>query len=137
MTHLVRIAAAALLLAGALPAAAVDTAPAPAAAPPADPGRLSGAAAWATIVGNTIDGKVAGEDFADYFDPSGAVRHVDQNGLSSGTWALQGDKVCLDFPDDDERSCLAFEVAGGAGTAVDDDGTPIRFTVRPGNSKGL
>ncbi len=126
-----RLAAAAGLLAGAgLWGAAADT------APPA-PATLSGAAAWAAIKGNTVAGKAAGEDFSDYFDPGGAVRHVDGNGLSAGTWALQGDKVCLDFPDDDERTCLFFEVTGAAGTAVGDDGTPMRFTVEPGNSKGL
>ncbi len=127
----------ATLIAGALlagPLAAAQPAPQPA---PATPGKLSGAAAWAVLVGNTISGKIAGEDFSDYFDPGGAVRHVDGNGLSAGTWSLQGDKVCLDFPDDDERSCLTLEVEGSAGTALDDDGTPIRFAVETGNSKGL
>lgn len=125
----VRLAAAVGLLAGAgLGSAALADSAAP---------TLSGAAAWTVLKGNTILGKAAGEDFSDYFDPDGAVRHVDGNGLSAGTWSLQGDKVCLDFPEDDERTCLAFEVTGGAGTAVGDDGTPLRFTVEPGNSKGL
>ncbi len=113
----------------------VPTAPPPASA--ATPEKQTGAAAWAAIVGNTIEGKVAGQDFSDYFDKGGGVRHVDQNGLSSGTWTLQGDKVCLDYPDDDERSCMSFEVAGTSGTALDDDGNRIRFTIEPGNSKGL
>lgn len=132
MIHPARAALAAGLLLVSVAAVAADSAvPAPAGA------ALSGAAAWEALKGNTILGKVAGEDFSDYFDPGGAVRHVDGNGQSAGTWAVQGDKVCLDFPEDDERSCLAFEVTGSTGTAVDDDGTPLRFTVEPGNSKGL
>ena len=121
--------AAGLMLASSAAVAADSVAPAGVA--------LSGAAAWEAIKGNTILGKVAGEDFSDYFDPGGAVRHVDGNGQSAGTWAVQGDKVCLDFPEDDERSCLSFEVTGATGTAVDDAGTPLRITVEPGNTKGL
>lgn len=139
MIDLVRASAvaAALLVAGAR-ASGAETAPPPAVPDPPAAGRtLSGAAAWAAIVGNTIDGRVAGREFSDYFDREGAVRHIDGNGSSAGTWALQGDRVCLDFPDDDERNCLTFEVTGTTGSALDDDGDPIRFTVVPGNSKGL
>lgn len=116
-------------------------APAPQAAP-TSPGqsvldKLTGAAAWAALRGNTITSKSAVETFAEYFDPSGTVKYVDQDGPSSGTWAVKDDKVCLDFPDSDEAVCLTFEVTGTTGSSVADDGATVRFDILPGNSKGL
>ena len=100
------------------------------------PTRLLGTAAWKALVGNTITGKTSTGTFSEYFDPAGAVRYVDQDGLSAGTWSVQGDRVCVEFPDDDERSCSIFAVTGSEGTS-EEDGNTIRFDVLPGNAKGL
>ena len=99
--------------------------------------KRTGMAAWDALKGNTITGRSAGETYSEYFDPAGTVRTVDADGLSTGTWAVQNNKVCFDFPDDDEHSCTAFEVTGTSGTATDDDGGVLRFDILPGNSKGL
>lgn len=111
----------------ATPAAPADTAPA----------TLTGLAAWERLKGNTVDGKAAGQTVVEFFDPSGSVKYVDKDGLSTGTWAVQKDKVCFDFPDEDDRTCTTFEVTGSSGTAVDDDGETLKFSILPGNAKGL
>ena len=122
-----------------LPARAQGAAPAPATPPVAAAlaEKKTGAAAWAALVGNTISGSSGAEAFTEFFEAGGGVKYVDKNGPSAGTWALQGAKVCFDFPDDDDRTCSAFEVTGSTGTAVDDDGTTARFDILTGNAKGL
>jgi hypothetical protein len=118
------------------PSEAQTDSPAAQATPAA--GTLTGLAAWNALVGNTITGKSVGDSFSEFFDPGGSVKYVDKNGASSGTWAVQGGKVCIDFPEDDDRSCPKFEVTGKTGTYVDDDGgAVIHFEILPGNSKGL
>lgn len=106
-----------------------------ASAPTAD--KRTGLAGWEALKGNTITGRSASATYSEYFDPAGAVRLVDADGLSTGTWTVQNNKVCFDFPDDDEHSCTAFEVTGTSGTATEDDGSVLRFDILPGNSKGL
>lgn len=117
----------------AAPAPPSATAPGDAAAP----AKLTGLAAWERLKGNTVDGKSAGQTVVEFFDAGGGVKYVDKDGLSTGTWAVQKDKVCFDFPDEDDRTCTTFEVTGSSGTAVDDDGETLKFTILPGNAKGL
>lgn len=105
--------------------------------PSPQPDSVGGATAWERLKGNTITGKISGQPFSEYFDPAGGVRYVDKDGLSTGTWAVQNAKICFDFPDDDDRSCSTFTVKDKSGSAVDDDGETMHFTIEPGNSKGL
>ncbi|UDL95045.1 hypothetical protein LGH83_01925 [Lichenihabitans sp. PAMC28606] len=115
---------------------ATTAAPSAATAPSAAE-KLTGLSAWKALVGNTISGRSGDEMFSQYFDAGGKVRYVDQNGLSTGTWAVQGERVCFDFPEDDDHSCSAFEVTGSSGSAIDQDGAAIKFDITSGNSKGL
>ena len=116
----------------AAPAASAPTAPASPAAP-----SVTGAAAWDRLKGNTITGLVGVQPFTEFFDAGGGVKYVDKDGISSGTWAVQGAKVCFDFPEDDDRSCSTFAVEGTTGSAMDDDSAVTKFTIEAGNSKGL
>lgn len=138
-----RVAIVAVILAAGTGLAAGQSAPA---APPLpdttllpspSPESVSGVAAWERLKGNTITGKVGGQAFSEFFDSAGGVRYVDKDGLSTGTWAVQTQKICFDFPDDDDRSCSTFTVKGESGSAVDDDGETMHFSIEPGNSKGL
>ncbi len=117
------------------PAPAAPSTAAPLA--PAPPEKLVGLVAWERLKGNTIEGRTSGDPFAEYFEAGGGVRYVDKDGLSTGTWSVQKNKVCFDFPEDDDRSCSTFEVTGDAGFSTDDDGSVVRFKIVPGNSKGL
>lgn len=103
----------------------------------ATPAKLTGLAAWERLKGNTLDGKSAGQTVVEYFDAGGGVKYVDKDGPSTGTWAVQKDKICFDFPEEDDRTCTTFEVIGDSGTGVDDDGETLKFTILQGNAKGL
>ncbi len=132
------LAVAAVTLAAAFsPVAAQTAVPSSPPSSPAPADSVTGAAAWERLKGNTITGKVGGQPFTEFFEGGGGVKYADKDGLSTGTWAVQGSKVCFDFPDDDDRSCSTFTVTGSSGSAVDDDGTTTRFDVETGNSKGL
>ena len=104
---------------------------------PAAPSRMTGPAAWKTLVGNTIVASSKGGSYTEFFASDGTVKHVDSDGLSKGKWALQGDKVCFDYPEEDDRSCVSLEVTGTKGVFVDEDGTKDLFDVMPGNAKNL
>lgn len=98
---------------------------------------VEGAAAWRLLVGNTVVATTAGGSYTDYFEPDGGIRHLDADGRTSGQWTLDGDTVCLDFPDDDDRVCLKPRVDGASGTFRDPGGVEDAFTILPGNAKGL
>ena len=99
---------------------------------------LQGAAAWGKIVGNTVVAKTgAGASYTDFYGTDGTVRHRDGDGATSGQWTEQGDGVCFDYPDDDDRVCVKVTVTGATGTFMDPDGATDAFTILPGNAKGL
>jgi hypothetical protein len=96
-----------------------------------------GAAAWKALVGNTIVARTKTGGYTDYFTEDGGIRHLDQDGRTSGHWSLEGDAVCLDYPDDDDRVCVQPRVDGASGSFRDPDGGEDPFTILPGNAKGL
>ena len=105
-----------------LPVPAADPAsPRPAGgAPRPRPTKQTGLAPGSALVGNTIDGQVGRrQSFAEYFDAGAAPSNTStRTALSTGTWAVTGNKVCFDFPDDDDRSCPNFEVTGNSRDAM-------------------
>lgn len=117
--------AAAVVLAGIPFAARADDAPA-----------LTGAAAWASVVGNTVTGTTPDGAYAELFSPDGTLTIVDNDGKAGGRWALKGDRICTQVVDEDEE-CRALEVRGPAGAFIDEGGTRYAFTILPGNPKGL
>ena len=116
------------------PAPAAD-APAPAAS--ATPGKLTGAAAWQLLVGNTAVAQSHDGGYTEFFAPDGVVKHLDRDGKATGKWTLQGEKVCFDFADEDDRSCVQVEVTGQKGAFIDEDKARDTFDVLTGNAKGL
>lgn len=101
------------------------------------PAKLEGAAAWQSIVGNTIVTTSKTGAYTEFFEAGGAVRHVDGEGKASGKWALQGDKVCFDYPDEDDHTCVTLQVTGSKGIFIDEDGGKDLFDILPGNAKNL
>ena len=102
----------------------------------ADDAALTGAAAWARIVGNTVTGTTPDGPYSELFSPDGALTLVDGDGKAGGRWALKGDSLCTKIDDEDEE-CRTLEVQGMAGAFVDEGGSRYAFTVLPGNPKGL
>jgi hypothetical protein len=105
--------------------------------PFASTARLTGAAAWQTLVGNTVVADTRAGSYTEFFKPDGSVLHLDQDGRSSGKWTLKDPKVCFDFPEDDEQICTDVEVSGQKGAFIDQDGGRDNFSILPGNAKGL
>ena len=101
------------------------------------PPGLTGAPAWQALVGNTVVADTRVGSYTEYYGPDGTVRHLDKDGKTDGKWALQGEKICFDFADDDDRVCTALELSGSKGAFVDADGSRDTFTVLPGNAKNL
>ena len=125
------------LLGQVLAAGLVMGAPAPGSADDPPPAKTEGAAAWKALVGNTIVTTSKSGAYTEFYGPDGAVLHVDSDGKSKGTWTLQGEKVCFDFPDEDDHSCVTMQVTGATGVFTDTDGSKDVFDILPGNAKNL
>lgn len=93
-------------------------------------------AAWATLVGNTITGKIDGKDYADYYLADGTVKSMDESQIVTGKWALEGDKICFTYPGD-PRECYTLEVMGEHATFTDSSGRGLRGQILKGNAKNL
>ncbi len=123
------------------PAPAVSSAPAaprPAASAPAAAARLTGAAAWATLIGNSVSGKNEdGDALTEYYLANGTVKQLVDDEVATGKWVLRGNDVCFEFPDDDDETCYKLVVDGNIATFTDEDGAGRRYTVEKGNPKKL
>lgn len=97
---------------------------------------LTGAAAWARVVGNTVTGTTPDGPYSEFLAPDGALTLVDSDGKAGGRWALKGDRICTQVDDEDEE-CRAVAVQGPTGAFTDEAGTRYPFTILPGNPKGL
>ena len=94
--------------------------------------------AWATIVGNSVAGKDSdGDELVEYYKPDGTLKQLNDDTVTSGKWALKGQKVCIAYSSDDDETCYQIEVFGDAATFTDDDGDGQRYKILPGNPKGL
>ena len=97
---------------------------------------LTGAAAWARVVGNTVTGTTPDGSYSELFAADGGLTIVDSDGKAGGRWELKGDRICTRV-DDEEEECRSLEVQGAAGAFVDENGSRYAFTILPGNPKGL
>ena len=97
---------------------------------------LTGAAAWARVVGDTVTGTTPDGSYSEFFTPDGTFTIVDGDGKAHGRWVLKGDRLCTQIDDEDEE-CRAVEIEGAAGAFIDEGGTRYPFTILPGDPKGL
>ena len=94
---------------------------------------MTGAAAWAKLVGNTVTGKVGGADYTDYYLADGSVKSLEDSKLSTGKWTLEGLNVCFAPP----RRCYVIEVVGDVATFTPRTGEAYRVNILQGNAKNL
>jgi hypothetical protein len=121
------------------PAATAPAAPAPAApapAAPAAPVKLTGLQAFMSLVGNTIKGKIDGEDAYEYIKSDGTTVLMVGTDIVKGTWAISGQAVCYQYPEE-ELLCYTVEVTGRNVTFTEKDGTGTRWQLMQGNPKQL
>ena len=119
----------ALTLALALGTARAGDAPAPAET-------LTGAAAWARIVGNTVAGTTPDGPYTEFFAADGSLRLADADGKAGGHWAMRDAMLCTKVEDEDEE-CRSLEITGSAGAFTDAAGSRYAFEILPGNAKDL
>ena len=117
-------------------APAAEPAPAAPSAAPTPAAKLSGIAAWNAIIGNTITGKKDGDDFDYYVKADGTIVWLDDGDIETGKWALEGEKICVTFPDED-KECYKISMDGDVINFLDDDGSGFRGTLLKGNPKKL
>ena len=109
----------------------------PAAAAPADNGqKLTGTAAWTAIVGNTLTGKEQGKVYFDYYRKNGTVASLSEGEIGNGKWALEDERLCTKYPDDD-KECFTITLSGKTVTLIDAKGKGYRAEMLPGNPKDL
>jgi len=77
------------------------------------------AAAEKELVGNSITGKEDGKTLVEYYAPDGTAKSMLDNEISTGKWALVGETICFQYPDDKEMECYRLEVAGNTATFTD------------------
>ena len=100
-------------------------------------GKVSGLAAWSLLVGNSVSGKVDGEDYTDYYMENGTVKTLlHGNKLSTGKWTFEDGKACFLYPDED-LDCYSVEVDGDIANFTDQSGVGTRLTIQKGNPRKL
>lgn len=133
------IAVALMLIIGAGAASAQGSSKLAQATPETSPAaqKVVGVAAWNLVVGNSITGKEDGETLVEYYASDGTAKSMLGNEISTGKWALVGETICFQYPDDKEMECYKLEVMGNTVTFTDQKGTGTRYEILKGNPKGL
>jgi hypothetical protein len=124
---------------GAAPGGAPKTATAPPAdtRAPADGSKtLTGAEAWMTIIGNTVGGKIDGDEVYEYYRKDGSTVLLDGSDITKGRWTLEGERVCFKYPDED-KDCQTVSRTGDDVTFMRKGGKGYRLKVLAGNPKNL
>ena len=70
----------------------------------ADAKPLTGAEITAMLSGNTVKGP----KFSEYYDPNGTVRGAESGSSYKGTWHVDSDKLCTDFPSFNFKDCITI-----------------------------
>jgi hypothetical protein len=99
-------------------------------------GTLTAGEAWLSIVGNTLTGKVDGELVYEYYRKDGTLTLMEGSELTKGKWALEGEKVCFKYPDED-KECHTVSRTGDEVTLTGAKGNGLRLKLLAGNPKNL
>ncbi len=103
---------------------------------PSDGKRLTGKAAWETVVGNTLTGRIDGKTYHDLYRKDGKLVSLLDDEVTTGKWFLEGEKVCTKYPDED-KDCHTVVAVGRTVTMTDAKGKGFRATLLRGNPKDL
>jgi hypothetical protein len=112
-------------------AAAGQQAPSPPSA------RLSGRAAIEALIGNTMTGMAGGSPYFAFYDKDGTVKMQRGSDISAGKWAIDGDDLCEEFPEDEDETCYRLELDGNRGTMTDGDGATFAIEIVKDNPRKL
>ncbi len=112
---------------------------------------LSGEQIREKIVHNTLVGSEDGAPVVEYFNDDGFILGRGKDGKYIGLWRIRGNKLCVDYDDDDEANgkvteamdCMAIALNGDKVTrlsgddSVDDDDNDDIWTLKQGNPELL
>ena len=105
-------------------------------AAPAPAQTVTGGEAWLTIVGNTITGRVDGEEIFEHYRKDGTLALMEGSAITKGRWSLEGERICFKYPDED-KDCQTVSRTGDEVTFARKGGKSFRFKLLPGNPKNL
>ena len=97
---------------------------------------MTGAAAWLTLIGNTVTGKVDGEEIFEHYRKDGTLALMEGSEITKGKWSLEGERVCFKYPDED-KDCQTISRTGDEVTFKRKDKSGYRLKVLQGNPKNL
>lgn len=97
---------------------------------------LTGAAAIAAIAGNTLTGKVDGEEKTIFLATDGRLTMLEDSEQTQGKWELRGARLCVIIEDEDD-DCYGLEVAGDIAILREDATTAYRLNILRGNARNL
>lgn len=98
--------------------------------------RLTGKAAWDTVVGNTLTGRAGGKTYHDLYRADGTLASLQDGEITPGKWAMDGDKVCTSRGSQ-ARTCYEVVASGRTITLTDSSGRGLRATLLRGNPRDL
>ena len=110
--------------------------PPPATGPTTMTVRLSGAAALAAIAGNTLTGKIDGEETTLFLANDGRMTMLADSEQTQGRWEMRGRELCILVEGEDDE-CYDLEVSGNIATLKEDATTSYRLDIVKGNVKNL
>lgn len=108
-----------------------------ASAPSAGAGKTTtGGEAWLSIIGNTITGRVDGEEIFEHYRKDGTLALMEGSEITQGKWSLEGERICFKYPDED-KDCQNVSRTGDEVTFARKGGKSLRFKLLNGNPKNL
>jgi hypothetical protein len=114
-----------------------STAPIEAIAPDAAPARLTGEAAWAKMVGNSINGVYEGSAMIDAYLPDNTVKTKSRGETSVGRWGMVDGRACFQYAPEPQATCYEVALEGDQVTYTDESGEVLHFTLSPGIPSGM
>ena len=99
-------------------------------------GTVTGAEAWLSIIGNTVAGRIDGEEVFEHYRKDGTLAYMEGSEITKGRWSLEGERVCFKYPDE-EKDCQTVSRTGDDVTFARKGGKSLRFKLLPGNPKNL
>ena len=84
-----------------------------------------------------MTGTIGSAPYFAYYDPDGSVRMLVGSDKTAGKWAIDGDKLCEEYPDDEDETCYHLELDANGAVMTDEDGTVYKIEIIPGNPKQL
>lgn len=98
---------------------------------------LTGDAAWAKLVGNSISGMYNGSFLVDAYLPDNTVKSKVNGEVQTGRWGIVDGKVCFQYPPETQATCYDVAVDGSEVTYTDSEGEASHFTLASGIPAGL